>query len=114
MEKKELFTIKFNKMKQLTILFAFALIVLSGNLYAQDLRNASGSRTGKIESDGTVRNDSGTKIGKIESDGTIRNSSGTKIGKIESDGTIRNASGTKIGSASGVRKEWAAVTFFFY
>ena len=84
-------------MKQLTILFAFALIILSGNLYAQDLRNASGNRTGKIESDGTVRNESGNRIGKIDS-----------------DGTIRDASGNRKGSASGVRKEWAAVTFFFY
>jgi hypothetical protein len=101
-------------MKQLTILFAFALIVLSGNLYAQDLRNASGSKTGKIESAGPILSAGGTKIVNFERDGTVRNDSGTKIGKIDSDGSIRNASGTKTGSASGVRKEWAAVTFFFY
>ena len=76
-------------MKQLTFLIAFALIVISNSLYAQDLRNASGNKTGKIESDGTVRNESGNKIGKIESDGTIRNSSGNKIGKIDSERILR-------------------------
>jgi len=35
------------------------------------------------------------------------------IGKIENDGTIRNASNTSIGRADGVKKEWAAVLFFF-
>lgn len=86
-------------MKKLFFFLSISLfVVLFANAsYAQDLRNASGSKTGKIESDGTVRNQSGSKIGKIES-----------------DGTIRNASGSKVGSAKGVKKQWAAVTFFFY
>jgi len=44
----------------------------------------------------------------------VRNSSGSKIGSIDKDGTLRNDSGSKIGSASGIKKEWAAVTYFFY
>src|SRR3989337_1703469 len=74
---------------------------------SQELRNSSGSQTGKMDSDGTVRNSSGSKIGKIDSDGTVRNSSGSKIGSIDKDGTLRNDSGSKIGSASGIKKEWA-------
>ena len=84
-------------MKKFLFLFSLLLIFATSNSYAQDLRNSSGSQTGKIESDGTVRN-----------------SSGSRIGKVESDGTLRNASGSRIGSAKGVKKEWAAVTFFFY
>jgi hypothetical protein len=43
----------------------------------------------------------------------LRNSSNSFIGKIESDGTVRNSSNSCIGYAKGVKKEWAAIYFFF-
>jgi hypothetical protein len=71
---------------------------------------ANGSSVGKIESDGTIRQN-GSSVGKVESDGTVR-INGSSVGKIESDGTIRK-NGSSVGSAPGVRKEYAAVLFFF-
>jgi hypothetical protein len=35
------------------------------------------------------------------------------LGKIESDGDARDAAGRKIGSAREVRRNWAALYFFF-
>ena len=52
-------------------------------------------------------------VGKVDRDGTVRDRSGNSIGKVDSDGTIRNKSGNSVGRASGVKKEWAAVLFFF-
>ena len=69
-----------------------------------------GSSVGKIDSDGTIRK-SGSSIGKVERDGTVR-INGSSVGKVEDDGTIRK-NGSSIGSAKGVRKEYAAVIFFF-
>jgi hypothetical protein len=37
---------------------------------------------------------------------------GSSVGKVEKDGTIRK-NGSSVGSAPGVRKEYAAVLFFF-
>ena len=45
---------------------------------------------------------------------TVRDGNNSKIGKIESDGTVRNRNNSSIGRASGVKKEWAAVAFFFF
>lgn len=61
----------------------------------------------------TVRNASNATIGKIESNGTVRNGSNAMIGRVESDGTVRNSSNATIGYARGIKKEWAAVFFFF-
>ena len=77
------------------------------------IRNSSNSYVGKLESNGTVRNSSNSYAGKIESDGTVRNSSNSYMGKVESDGTVRNSSNSYIGSAKGVKKEYAALFFFF-
>ena len=44
---------------------------------------------------------------------TIRNASNAQAGTIESNGTVRDRSNSTMGSASGVKKEWAAVFFFF-
>lgn len=44
---------------------------------------------------------------------TVRNASNATIGKIESNGTVRNSSNATIGYARGIKKEWAAVFFFF-
>ena len=43
----------------------------------------------------------------------VRNSSYSAIGHIDSDGTIRNSSYSTIGHAKGIKREWAAVWFFF-
>ena len=36
------------------------------------------------------------------------------IGKVESDGTVRDSSGNNLGTARGVKREYAAIVFFFY
>ncbi|MGZ3921441.1 MAG: 5-fold beta-flower protein, partial [Bacteroidia bacterium] len=36
------------------------------------------------------------------------------VGYVKSDGTVENSSHSTIGHASGVKKEWAAVVFFFF
>lgn len=77
------------------------------------VRNSSYSMVGKIDSDGTIRNSSYSMIGKVDSDGTVRNSSYSMIGKIDDDGTVRNSSYSTIGTAKGIKREWAAVWFFF-
>ena len=77
------------------------------------IRNSSYTMVGKIDSDGTIRNSSYTMIGKVEKDGTIRNSSYSMIGKIDDDGTVRNSSYSSIGTTKGIKKEWAAIWFFF-
>ena len=77
------------------------------------IRNSMNSKIGKIESDGTIRNSNNSKIGKIESDGTIRNSNNSTVGKVEKDGTVRNSMNSTLGSARGVKREHAAVFFFF-
>jgi len=33
---------------------------------------------------------------------------------VKSDGTVENSSHSTIGRASGAKKEWAAVAFFFF
>ena len=78
------------------------------------IRNSSGAAIGKLESNGTFRDARNSFLGKIESDGTVRNSNNARIGKIENNGVVRNANGAAIGKASGVKKEWAAVFFFFH
>lgn len=86
---------------------------LSVGATAQTVRNASNATIGKIESNGTVRNSSNAMIGRIESNGTVRNASNATIGRVDSDGTVRNSSNATIGYARGIKKEWAAVFFFF-
>jgi cytoskeletal protein CcmA (bactofilin family) len=74
-----------------------------------DIR-VEGSVKGKIESNGDIRKN-GSIVGKLESNGDVR-ISGSVVGKIESNGDIRKK-GSVIGSAVGVKKEYAAVIFFF-
>ena len=98
----------------LFILVFAALTIIAPNIaHSQDVRNSSYSMIGKIDSDGTVRNSSYSMIGKVESDGTVRNSSYSMIGKIDNDGTVRNSSYSTIGTAKGIKREWAAIWFFF-
>ena len=77
------------------------------------IRNSSYSAIGHIDNDGTIRNSSYSAIGHVDKDGTVRNSSYSAIGHIDSDGTIRNSSYSTIGHAKGIKREWAAVWFFF-
>ena len=107
-------------MKRLYFAFCiFTIMVLfvpNIEMSAQTVRNSSYSSIGHIDSDGTIRNSSYSTIGHIDSDGTIRNSSYSTIGHIDSDGTIRNSSYSSystIGHAKGIKREWAAVWFFF-
>ena len=103
-------------MKRITLILTFlAALLFTANtdLFAQDVRNSSYSTIAHIDSDGTVRNSSYSTIGHIDSDGTVRNSSYSTIGHIDSDGTVRNSSYSTIGHAKGIKREWAAVYFFF-
>lgn len=78
------------------------------------IRDRNNSQIGKIDSDGTVRDRSGSQVGKIRSDGTVYDRNNSQIGKVESDGTVRNRQNTQIGKATGVKREWVAVAFFFF
>ena len=78
------------------------------------IRNSSYSAIGHIDNDGTIRNSSYSAIGHVDKDGTVRNSSYSTIGHIDSDGTVRNSSYSSIGHAKGIKREWAAVWFFFF
>ena len=44
---------------------------------------------------------------------TVYDGSNRSIGKVESNGTVRDGSNRQIGQAKGVKREWAAVFFFF-
>lgn len=64
----------------------------------------------RIDADGSIRK-SGAIVGKVASNGDITIKGKLKA-KIEKDGTVKE-NGVKIGSAKGVKKEWAAIIFFF-
>jgi len=87
------------KMKRFATRFTMLFLLFIGisSLHAQEIRNSSGSSTGRIDNDGTIRNSSGSSVGRIDNDGTIRNGSGSSIGRIDNDGTIRNGSGSSVG-----------------
>ena len=80
---------------------------------AQRLRDASGNVTGSVRSDGTICDRSGNSVARIDNSGNIRDRSGNTVGRIDSNGSIRDKSGNSVGRASGVKREWAAVLFFF-
>ena len=80
-------------MKLLQFVMAAAICVFVSNASAQDLRKG------------------GSSFGKVESNGDVRINGSVK-GKIESNGDIRK-NGSVVGSAKGVKKEQAAVIFFF-
>ena len=44
---------------------------------------------------------------------TIESGSHSTTGYIKSDGTVENSSHSTLGYARGIKKEWAAVAFFF-
>lgn len=78
------------------------------------IQDASYRTIGHIKSDGTIQNDSYSTVGHVKEDGTVQNSSYSTIGHIKEDGTVQNSSYSTIGHASGVKKEWIAVVFFFF
>jgi hypothetical protein len=78
------------------------------------IQNASYSTIGHIKSDGTIQDGSYRTVGYVKKDGTVQNSSYSTIGHIKDDGTVQNSSYSTIGHAKGVKKEWAAVVFFFF
>jgi len=78
------------------------------------IQNASYSTIGHIKSDGTIQNSSYSTVGYVKKDGTVQNSSYSTIGHIKDDGTVQNSSYSTIGHASGIKKEWVAVVFFFF
>lgn len=110
-----LFNVKdMKKMMYILAACLMAWIAMPQQTSAQTLRGNSNQQIGSISSDGVIRNKSNSQVGKIESNGTIRDRNNAQIGKIESDGTVRNKNNSSIGRASGVKKEWAAVAFFFF
>lgn len=78
------------------------------------IEDKSRSTIGYIKSDGTIENKSRSTVGYVKKDGTIENSSRSTIGYIKDDGTVENSSRSTIGYAKGIRKEWAAVVYFFF
>jgi len=78
------------------------------------IENRSRSTIGYIKSDGTIENSSRSTVGYVKKDGTVENSSRSTIGYIKDDGTVENSSRSTIGYAKGIKKEWAAVTYFFF
>ena len=97
--------------KTLLSLLALLVVSLAG---AQTIESSNRGTAGYIKSDGTIENSSHATVGYIKSDGTIENSSHSTIGYIKSDGTVENSSHSTIGYARGVKKEWAAVVYFFF
>ena len=95
--------------------FLSAAFLLSlGQGYAQTIESSSHSSVGYIKSDGTIENSSHSTVGYVKSDGTVENSSHSTIGYVKDNGSVENSSHSTIGYASGVKKEWAAVCFFFF
>ncbi|NIG56532.1 5-fold beta-flower protein [Chitinophaga sp. Cy-1792] len=94
------------------------------------IRNSGGSTAGYIKSDGRVENaghetigyvkgdrvtDKGySTIGYIKSDGKIQNSGYETLGYIKADGKVLDRNYSTLGYASGVKREWAALIFFFF
>lgn len=69
---------------------------------------------GKVKRDGTIKNKSVSTVGYVKKDGTVENSSHSTLGYIKNNGTVENSSHGTVGYASGIKKEWAAVVFFFF
>ena len=53
-------------------------------------------------------------VAYVKKDGTIQNSSYSTLGYVKDDGTVQNSSYSTLGYAKNVKKEWAAVVFFFF
>ena len=91
------------------LLLLASMVCMAGDSFLPEVNSMAIAAS---QQNGAVRNASNAQIGRIESNGTVRNSLNAQIGKIESSGTIRDCFNPTMGSASGVKKEWAAVFFF--
>jgi len=78
------------------------------------IQNAGYTQIGKITSNGAIQDAHYSTIGYIDAKGTVKNSHYSEIGRIDDNGTVYNAHLAGIGYAQGVKKEWAAVVFFFF
>ncbi|WP_410672533.1 5-fold beta-flower protein [Chryseobacterium rhizoplanae] len=63
---------------------------------------------------GTIENQNRSTVGYVKKDGTVESGSRTTLGYIKDDGTVENSSRSTIGYAKGIKKEWAAVVYFFF
>ena len=84
------------------------------SMFAQTIQNNNYGTKGYIKPDGTIQNSSYSTVGYFKPDGRVQNSSYATIGYIKEDGTVQNSNYSTLGYAKGVKKEWAAVVFFFF
>ncbi|PKF73854.1 5-fold beta-flower protein [Chryseobacterium sp. PMSZPI] len=96
-----------------TIFIGFLFFNIS-IISAQLIESGSHNTNGYIKSDGTIESSSHSTVGYVKKDGTIENSSHSTLGYIKDDGTVENSSHSTIGYAKGIKKEWAAVVYFFF
>lgn len=96
------------------VLLKTAATALPVILKMMELENSSHSTIGYIKDDGTIENSSHSTVGYFKKDGTVENSSHSTIGYVKNDGTVENSSHSTIGYASGVKREWVAVVYFFF
>ena len=64
--------------------------------------------------DGKVQDNYHQTLGYINDDGRVQGSNYMTIGYIKDNGTVQDAASQTIGYAKGVKKEWAAIAFFFF
>lgn len=107
-----LFQLRSDKMKKLLLIIM--MLCSFGFVNAQTIQSSNFSITGYIKSDGTIQNSSYSTVGYVNSDGKVQNSRYSTIGYIKDDGKVQNSSYSTIGYAKGVKKQWAAVAFFFF
>ena len=98
----------------MALIFAFAVMLsAAASLSAQRLQNGNYQTIGFLKDDGTVQDGNYRTIGHIKSDGTVQDGSYRTIGHVKSDGTVQDGNYRTIGHASGVKKHWIALYFFF-
>lgn len=78
------------------------------------IQNSSYRTIGYIKSNGTIQNSSYSTVGYVKKNGTVQDSSYRTLGYIKDNGTVQNSNYSTLGYAKGVKKEWAAVVFFFF
>ncbi len=78
------------------------------------IQNRNYSTIGYIKSDGTIQNHHYATVGYVKSDGRVQDRYYSTLGYVKDDGCVQNQNYQTLGYARGVRKEWAAVVFFFF
>ena len=78
------------------------------------IQNRNYSTIGYIKSDGTIQNNNYSTVGYVKSDGRVQDRNYSTLGYVKDDGRVQNQNYQTLGYARGVRKEWAAVVFFFF